>query len=153
MARISMDLPFEFVWILTCHLRVLSHQTQPSWRRTFLCISPLPPTQVFISCESVALFCEMTHECIIKQEEEFALQQTPKSLLLFKTWSAKSWPMKRMVYPRLVDFTNLANSWKVWPSYQLSQYKDYSTQYLYHEKSVMVLKIQYEFVESVPKLY
>ena len=85
------------LWFLTSHLRVLSHQTQPSWRRRFLRISPLPPTQVFISCESVALFCEMTHECIIKQEEEFALQQTPKSLLLFKTWSAKSWPMKRMV--------------------------------------------------------
>ena len=75
----------------------------------FLRISPLPPTQVFISCESVALFCEMTHECIIKQEEEFALQQTPKSLLLFKRPDLQNLDPSNEWYPRLANYMNVAN--------------------------------------------
>ena len=51
----------------------------------------------------------MTHECIIKQEEEFALQQTPKSLLLFKRPDLQNLDPSDEWYPRLANSMNLAN--------------------------------------------
>ena len=49
----------------------------------------------------------MTHECIIKQEEEFALQQTPKSLLLFKRPDLQNLDPSDEWYPRLANSMNL----------------------------------------------